>query len=146
VISFVFLSSRTPTPLQLYAANFQPYPNAFEPTQRDANVSRDKRATAFAAYEQKNYEVAATLFKELVAEKNEPEILLLLGNANMILDRDDEAMNNFQSLINEFDALDEQGKWYLSLCYVKSGEVDEAKKILKDIDSEQAHKLLNKLK
>lgn len=135
----------------LYAENFEPYPNVFEPTQRGDSPA-DKRATAFAMYEQKNYEKAAALFSELLTEKKEPEILLLLGNSNMILNRDDEAKNNFLTLIRDFDALDEQAKWFLSLVYLKSGEREKAKLIWGELGdpkitySEKAKQLLKEVK
>src|ERR1041385_2316869 len=86
-VAFIFLFSRSESPEQLFARNFEPYPNVFEPTQRGVDATSDKRATAFSMYEQKNYAAAATLFSELLAQKEEPELLLLLGNANMVLNR-----------------------------------------------------------
>ncbi len=148
-ISFVLFNGESNA--DLYAKNFEPYPNVFEPTQRGENTS-DKRATAFAMYEQGNYERAATLFTELLAEKKEPELLLLLGNSNMSLDRIDEAKNNFLTLIHDFDGLDEQAKWFLSLCYLKSGEREQAKLIWEELGdpkitySDKAKRLLKEVK
>lgn len=148
----VILLNRSDSPEQLFARNFEPYPNVFEPTQRGINDAADKRATAFAMYEQKHYEQAASLFTELLSEKKEPEILLLLGNANMVLNRDEEAKNNFLTLIRDFDDLDEQAKWFLSLVYLKSGELEKAKLIWEELGdpkinySEKAKKLLNEVK
>ncbi len=150
-VTSMLLFSRTESPEQLFARNFEPYPNVFEPTQRGVDGA-DKRTAAFAMYEQKNYEGAATLFKELLSQKNEPEILLLLGNANMVLNRDEEAKNNFLTLISDFDDLDEQAKWFLSLCYLKSGESEKAKLIWEELGdpkitySEKAKKLLKEVK
>lgn len=151
-VAFIFLFTRSETPEQLYAHNFEPYPNVFEPTQRGVDATTDNRATAFAMYEQKNYAEAAKLFSDLLSQKEEPELLLLLGNANMALGRDDEAKNNFLTLIRDFDELDEQAKWYLSLCYLKSGESEKAKVIWGELGdpkitySEKAKNLLQKVK
>ena len=150
-VLMVFLLNRAETPAQLYAQNFEPYPNVFEPTQRGDNTI-DKRAKAFAAYEQKNYAEASVLFNELLLEKKEAEILLLLGNANMVLNHDEEAKNNFLTLIRDFDALDEQAKWFLSLCYLKSGEREKAKLIWEELGdpkvtySDKAKRLLEEVK
>jgi tetratricopeptide (TPR) repeat protein len=154
VVAVVLLSlfNRRESPEELFARNFEPYPNVFEPTQRGGDATLDKRATAFAMYEQKNYAEAAKLFSELLSEKEEPELLLLLGNANMVLNRDNEAKNNFLTLIRDFDMLDEQAKWFLSLCYLKSGEKEKAKLIWEELGdpkitySEKAKNLLNKVK
>jgi len=151
VVSILLYQQRE-TPAQLFARNFEPYPNVFEPTQRGVDATSDKRASAFAMYDQKNYSEAATLFSQLLSEKKEPELLLLLGNANMVLDRDEEAKNNFLTLIRDFDVLDEQAKWFLSLCYLKSGESEKAKLIWEELGdpkitySEKAKKLLKEVK
>jgi hypothetical protein len=151
-VAFIFLLTRSETPEQLYARNFEPYPNVFEPTQRGVDPTTDKRATAFSMYEQKKYAEAAKLFSVLLSEKEEPELLLLLGNSNMALGHDDEAKNNFLTLIRDFDVLDEQAKWYLSLCYLKSGESEKAKVIWGELGdpkitySEKAKNLLKQVK
>lgn len=151
-VTFVFLFNRSASPEELFAQNFEPYPNVFEPTQRGVDGTADKRATAFAMYEQGNYAEAATLFGQLLSEKQEPELLLLLGNANMVLNRDEEAKNNFLTLIRDFDGLDEQAKWFLSLLYLKSGESVKAKVIWEELGdpkitySEKAKRLLNEVK
>lgn len=148
----ILLMQQNETPEELFARNFEPYPNVFEPTQRGNNQAADKRATAFALYEQKNYEGAAALFNELLSEKKEPEILLLLGNANLVMNNDEEAKNNFLTLIRDFDGLDEQAKWFLSLVYLKSGEKEKAKTIWEELGdpkvtySEKARKLLDEVK
>ncbi|MEJ0032186.1 MAG: hypothetical protein WDO15_18240 [Bacteroidota bacterium] len=41
----------------------------FEPTQRGTDAATDKRAAAFAMYEQKNYAEAVKLFNELLSQK-----------------------------------------------------------------------------
>ncbi|HEX8060740.1 MAG TPA: hypothetical protein VF473_07380 [Cyclobacteriaceae bacterium] len=151
-VALLSVFNRAETPEQLFASNFEPYPNVFEPTQRGDDATPDKRATAFAMYEQKNYAEAAKLFTQLLSEKEEPELLLLLGNANLVLNRDDEAKNNFLTLISDFDVLDAQAKWFLSLCYLKDGEREKAKLIWEELGdpkitySEKAKNLLRKVK
>jgi hypothetical protein len=148
----ILMFNRSESTADLFARNFEPYPNVFEPTQRGVDDGSDKRASAFAMYEQGNYEGAATLFKELLAAKKEPEILLLFGNSNLVLDRDEEAKNNFLTLIRDFDGLDEQAKWFLSLCYLKSGEREKAKLIWEELGdpkitySDKAKRLLREVK
>jgi len=153
VITFLFLLNSADSPEQLYAHNFEPYPNVFEPTQRGDNNEGDAiRAQAFSMYEQGKYQAARDLFEKLLAQKKEPELLLLLGNSNMVLENFDEAKNNFLTLIRDFDGLDEQAKWFLSLCYLKSGESEKAKLIWEELGdpkitySEKAKKLLKEVK
>jgi tetratricopeptide (TPR) repeat protein len=92
-----------------------------------------ERAKPFQDYEQKNYQAAAEGFKELLSIKEEPGILLLLGNSNLMLGKSEEAQENFTTLIRNYDEFDLQGKWFLSLSYLKSGDTENARKILKEL-------------
>lgn len=117
---------------ELFAEYFTPYPNVFEPTVRGTDIAT-KRTEAFQAYEKKDYKQAAVLFNELLAAKKESEILFLLGNTNLMLGQVTEAKGNFVTLINDFDDMDLQAKWYLSLCYLKSDDRENARKMLKEL-------------
>lgn len=128
----ILFTSYSESPDQLFEAYFTPYPNMFEPTVRGTGTV-STRSEAFQAYEQGNYQKAATLFNELIKSKKEPGVLLLLGNSNLILGHLDEAKQNFTTLNKDFDELDIQSKWYLSLCYLKSGDVERAKNMLREL-------------
>ena len=151
VIVTVFTNTFTDRPDQLFQAYFTPYPNMFQPTTRSNGSVDSKRAEAFKAYEQADYQRAATLFSDLLRDKKEAGMLLLLGNSNLMLDNVEEAKENFITLNKDFDELDMQAKWYLSLCYLKSGETEKARAILKELgDTEisyatKARELLEKV-
>lgn len=147
-----FMNTMKDSPEELFQAYFAPYPNMFEATTRSGETEDSKRAEAFHAYDQKDYAKAAGLFKELLKEKREPGVMLLLGNSNLMLGNIDEAKENFITLNKEFDELDIQAKWFLSLCYLKSGETDKATAILKELGNTEisyatkARELLDKVK
>jgi tetratricopeptide (TPR) repeat protein len=152
LLSKVMVSTFSPTPDQLFQAYFAPYPNMFEPTVRgNDNASLSPKTEAFQAYEQRDYARAVVLFNELRVTKEEAGVLLLLGNANLILGDIEAAKENFTTLNKEFDELDMQAKWYLSLCFLKSGDMKQAKAILKELgDTEisyatRARELLKKV-
>lgn len=130
VITFLLPSQQSSE--ELFASYFTTYPNVFEPTVRGNNLATE-RTEAFQAYEQKDYQKAAIAFKELLRVKEEPGILLLLGNSNLMLGNAKEAQENFVTLINKYDDLDLQAKWYLSLSYLKSGDKENARKILREL-------------
>jgi thioredoxin-like negative regulator of GroEL len=140
------------SPDELFQAYFAPYPNMFEATTRSNEPVDSKRSEAFQAYEQRDYKKAATLFKDLLKEKNEPGILLLLGNSNMMLGNIKEAEDNFITLNKDYDELDIQAKWFLSLCYLKTGETEKARNILNELGNTEisyatkARELLEKVK
>jgi TolA-binding protein len=147
----VFMNNFRNQPDELFQAYFTPYPNMFEPTTRSNEAVDSKRNDAFQAYEQGDYEKAASLFKDLLKEKKEAGMMLLLGNSNLILGNVEEAKENFVALNKDFDELDMQAKWYLSLCYLKKGETEKARAILKELgDTEisyatKARELLEKV-
>ncbi len=131
-ISYWLYLGISESPEELYQAYFKPYPNVIESTTR-SNGTATARTEAFPAYDRGDYQLAATLFKSLLLEKRESGILLLLGNANLMLDNTTEAKENFTTLYTEFDEYDLQAKWFLGLCYLKSGDVENARKILKEL-------------
>jgi tetratricopeptide (TPR) repeat protein len=151
VMVTVFTNTFKDHPDQLFQAYFTPYPNMFEPTTRSSESVNSKRADAFQAYEQGDYQKAATLFTDLLKDNREAGMLLLLGNSNLKLGNLEDAKANFISLNEDFDELDMQAKWYLSLCYLKSGETEKARTILKELgDTEisyatKARELLEKV-
>ncbi|HEX5170250.1 MAG TPA: tetratricopeptide repeat protein [Cyclobacteriaceae bacterium] len=117
---------------KLFQAYFKPYPNVFEPTVR-GNDDVTQRSEIFLAYERGNYQEALNGFNEILKNGNEPGVLLLAGNANLMLGNIQEAKNNFLILIKNYDELDTQAKWFLSLCYLKEGDVDQARMMLEEL-------------
>ncbi len=117
---------------ELFQAYFKPYPNTFEPTMRGADEVT-QRSEIFLAYDQHNYQKALEGFNEILSKGNDPAVLLLAGNANLALGNVDEAKNNFRILIKNFDELDTQAKWFLSLCYLKEGDIDQARMMLEEL-------------
>lgn len=132
LIAVAFLLPGKENTDELFAASFTPYPNVVQPLLRGEDAAAGQ-AKAFQDYEQKNYEAAAAGFKELLDIKEEPGILLLLGNSNLMLGKSEEAEENFITLIKNYDEFDLQAKWFLSLSYLKSGDTENARKILKEL-------------
>jgi tetratricopeptide (TPR) repeat protein len=150
VSTYLIVNQKT-NPDELFAENFHAYPNVFEPTVRGAEAS-DKRREAFGAYDRGDFPAAVILFNNLLKEKEEPGILLLIGNANLALGNTEDAQNNFLTLIKDFDELDGQAKWYLGLCYLKQGNEKKARLILQELEdpeftySKKAKELLKNVK
>ena len=118
-------------PEALYLAWFEPYPN-IEPTLR-GEPAGTRRAEAFQAYEQGDYGRASVLFTELLGEKGEPGMLLLLGNANLAQGKTAEAQQNFSRLLSEYEVLETEAKWYLGLSYLKREMCRHRKACLKKL-------------
>jgi TolA-binding protein len=146
----VLIPSGKVTPETLYAEYFQPHPNNFDVTLRGESEN-DLRNRAFQAYEQGNYQAAASLFTELLKTDQDAGALMLLGNSHLMLGKTELAKQNFSDIINNFDDLDTAGKWYLSLSHLRDGEIDEARTLLKEVGSarspyaDRARELLTEL-
>jgi TolA-binding protein len=131
VVAIAWLSAPQ-DPNKLFQSYFKPYPNAFSPGVRSRH-ERTQRRQALQAYEQGDYKTAALGLKQSYNDHPEPGLLLLLGNANLTLGHVQEAEENFNTLIKNYDDLDLQAKWYLSLCYLKNGDMERAKIMLKEL-------------
>jgi hypothetical protein len=68
-------------------------------------------------------------------DDQDPGMLMLLGNPNLMIGNTTDAKKNFLDLISRFDELDVPAKWYLSLCYLRNGEVQPAIDLLKEIQT-----------
>ncbi len=132
LIAFSFLLPGQQNNDELFATYFSPYPNVVEPTLRGNEITT-QRMEPFQAYERKDYHAAAVGFEQLLDDNEEPGVLLLLGNSNLMLGKAKEAQENFITLINKYDDFDLQAKWFLSLSYLKSGDTENARKILKEL-------------
>jgi tetratricopeptide (TPR) repeat protein len=151
LMTVYFITNRPVKSEELFAQYFQTYPNVFEPTVR-GDIQADKRSDAFGAYDRGDYKTAAILFEQLLKDKEEPGILILLGNANLVLGNVEAAQTNFLMLIKDFDELDGQAKWFLGLSYLKQGNEAKARLILQELGdpeftySKKAKELLKNVK
>lgn len=134
----------------LYAANFQEYPNtAFTITRGDTNESLEREA--FVAYESKNYAEAVNKFEQISPENKQPYVDFYLAQSFLNLKKNDKAKELLQSVIANKDALVAESHWYLALIAIKEKEVETAKAELKlltkefDFNKEKATQLLDKL-
>ena len=134
----------------LYAEYYTPYPNVFEPTLRGNEITNERTET-FAAYEQGDYKKAVEGFLYILSDKKEPGVMLLLANAQLSLGKTNDAISLLKDLIASYDELDMQAKWYLALCYLKSNNSQEAKKLLQQLEgteityASKAKRLLQKM-
>jgi TolA-binding protein len=134
IVAGLYFPFSSPEPDKLYADYFKPYRNSFEPNLRsDLAGVTNENAEAFRAYDAGDYQRAAVLFTEMQKQGSDPVVLLLLGNANLMIGKTEDAKQNFNDLIRQYDDLDIQAKWFLSLCYLKSGETVKARTLLKEL-------------
>lgn len=107
---------------------------------------------AQSLFENKKYEEALSIFQsQSNAIDNRCNILIYKGVSQAELGKYDDAEQTFDALINSNLLDSEKGYWYKSLLYLKQDRVEESKKILSKIISEnlsnksKAEELLQKL-
>lgn len=132
VVATVWLIPERDTPEQLFQAYFVPVLNAFE-TSRRGSSENSERPIAYQYYDAQNYEMAAQMFGQLLKQGNDPELLLLSANANLAIGKTDIAAEHLTRLIRDYDEMDMPAKWYLSLCYLKQGDVEKARAVLEEL-------------
>ena len=131
-VATVWLIPERETPEQLFQAYFVPVVNAFEPTKR--GLSETDRSAAYQYYDAQNFQMAAEMFGQMLRDNKEPELLLLSANANLAIGNTDVARENLMILIRDYDEMDMPAKWYLSLCYLKQGDTEQAREVLEELE------------
>lgn len=112
----------------IYQQYFNPDSQLF--TVRADNVESTVMDEGIAAFENENYEQAL----EILSSQENMGAKLYTGFANMKLSKFDKAIDNFNTIINDDDNLFiDQAEYNLSLCYIATDRVKEAKTTLSEI-------------
>ncbi|MFN3851348.1 MAG: tetratricopeptide repeat protein [Spirosomataceae bacterium] len=147
---FIF---KTPTNEDLFAQNFQVYPNVIAPSVRGTSTTDGDKKLAFELYEQEKYKEAIEIFEKTAKETKEEYPAFYVGQCYMALGDYQKAISSFSGavLTDEKFPFDTQRKWYLALAYLKIGDKENAKLILElltnyeNVQTQKATELLEKL-
>lgn len=131
ILAAVWMIRPRETPEQLFQTYFVPVTNVFETTRRGTAFS--ERPMAYQYYDAKDYRMAADMFGQLMEEDQKPELLLLSANANLAIGNTAAAREHLTVLIRDYDEMDMPAKWYLSLCYLKEGDIVKARAVLEEL-------------
>lgn len=136
IISTYFINKPDSTET-LYEAYFSPYPNIIAPITR-YETGKSQKEIAFENYELKNYETASLLFDEMLSKNinQEPELLFYKGISLMEMNKMDEAIAIFSENILTNTSWNDENLWYLTLAYIKSNNIELAKKTLLQLSNE----------
>lgn len=132
VAAWLLWPSETVSTEELFAENFEPYPNIIIPTVRGSQTTDSSMlAQAYRAYDLQDYNRTIKIF-ENISPKDE-DILLYLGNSYLAKGSPEKAIPVFEKMTKDFDTFDEQAEWYLSLSYLANKNEIKAKSLLKTI-------------
>lgn len=107
---------------------------------RSGNEDIDRvLVTALEKYEEKDFKQATVLFEQILNTcEDNMSVNLYSGISYMEEEKYQKASTSFNTIIKNNDNLFvEQAKWYLSMCYIKTGKKLEAKNILMELIKEQ---------
>ena len=116
----------------LYAANFEAYPNTVYTITRsidDASLERD----AFTAYEAGDHERAVAAFLDLKAEGVTNPTDFYLAQSYMHLGKTKEAIEALNRVISNDMEFKAEANWYLALAYLKNKDEVKASATLKNL-------------
>lgn len=150
LVSIFILNPAPSDPRQLYTAYFEVSPNVGV---RNVRSETDRPATwqAYQAYDQQNYELAATLFENNLENSNQRITdLYHLGNCYLMLERWEDAAPAFTTVVEADHLLSPEAKWYLALTHLQTGDKARSQQLLTEVQSTTGHskkaeKILKKL-
>jgi tetratricopeptide (TPR) repeat protein len=136
-------------PQQLFEAYFEAFDSPGSGLTR-GNEGVTAKGAAYDAYDNGRYAEAIPLFENILANNNDPIVLLCLGNAQLKVGKIEQAENTFTQLLTQHNDLITQAKWYLALTYLKEDKLDRSKAALWELAQsstygEKAQSLLKKL-
>ena len=129
-----YLSSTQPTPQSLYETYYTVYPA--DPVLRgEPTVDYNQ---AMTLYREGRYAEAIPLFEALQAtDQADIWTALFLGNSYLNVDRTPEAVRYFKQVAASEDAIIQQyGRWYLALTYLKREEQEAARALLQRLSDQ----------
>ncbi len=129
-----------PTPKQsedLFAAYFEPAPNLVEPITRGARDVTE-RMKAFQAYEAAEFDRSVSLFEEILKDGEDAGVYLLLGNACLTQNKNEQAIESLRQALRLSDEYDIEATWYLSLALLRTEQIKEARRIWEQLSSSES--------
>jgi len=123
---FIFFDTG-PEPEELFAEYFEPYPAlAYAPTRNDTTLA-NLQEKAFNAYSNGYFQQAIPLFKEMLIDGEDPELLFYLGNAYLAEKQPEEAIEAFETASTYDTDIKIQVQWFLALSYLANKDENSAK-------------------
>jgi tetratricopeptide (TPR) repeat protein len=125
---------------ELYANNYEKYPNSvYSITRGDTNDTSLERK-AFEAYERNETKEALSYFKEL-RSKNGPDYVDFYLAQTYLANEDTQlALEAFLKIHSSKTDFNTEALWYASLCYLKLEKPEEAIPLLKDLIRQGTYK------
>ena len=140
------------SPEELYASNYEPYPNTVYVITRDDTVDNSLERKAFSAYEANNIMKAIDYFQDLRQNSGLDYVDFYLAQAYLANNEIKKAVPLFEKVVANNTDFKSEALWYAALGNLKSGQESKATQQLEALifdgsyKKEEASKLLKALK
>lgn len=125
---------------ELYASNFEEYPNTVYAITRGDESDNSIERKAFVAYESDDNAQAIVHFNDLKKTMNTENVNFYLAQTYLKNGQPEEAIVLFNEIIKENGEFAPQALWYVALSYLKSDRKDDAVNALKDLTVDGRYK------
>ena len=139
---FQVLNTDDTKPSDTFLSYYDPYPNVVSPITRGEEINpADLEKSAFIAYESKNFQLADSLFTQVLPYHRE-YISFYKGISKFELGQYDSAAKYFDNyLYSDGTQLRDQAKWYMALSYLVKGDTLKGKEELIRLRKSSGYKL-----
>lgn len=135
----------------LYSKYYEAYDGNY--LSRSATSPEEKLEEAFQNYSKRNYQEALPFFDLLIEEKGNIALHFYKGSCYQALDETQKAIEEYRIVIDDGNNFAvETAEWYLGLCYLKQGNINEFRSQMtaiierKGYYSKNAKSILRKIK
>lgn len=110
----------------MYEKYYAPYPSLLGQVRGETEENLTLEQKALNAYDLGEFAKSEDILKNLVEEEATAINYFYLGLAQLEMNKSEEAVASFNTVINHFDAFKEQARWHLALAHLKNGDEDSA--------------------
>lgn len=115
-----------PSSSELYDKYYSPYPSLLGQVRGESEENLSLEQKALNAYDLGNFAESEGILKNLVENNATAMNYFYLGLAQLEMNKAEEAVASFNTVVNNFDAFKEQARWHLALAHLKNGNDDSA--------------------
>ncbi|MDT0555391.1 hypothetical protein [Patiriisocius hiemis] len=133
-IGSLFMFS-SPNPEQLYASNFEVYPNTLKPVVR-GDVGEEM--LPFIAYETKEYDKAVVSFASILEQNDDPDIRFYYAMSLLNDSQETKALQELKVLESSNTKYLPQVYWYTALLELKKENIEASKTLLNRLIEDKA--------
>lgn len=144
-----FFMFSSPSPEQLYASNFETYPNTLKPVVRG---EEGEEMLPFIAYEAEEYDKAVVGFASILEQNDTPDIRFYYAMSLLNDAQETKALEELKLLETTETRYLPQVYWYTALLELKNNNIDRSKQLLNKLikdkalyKNREAKKLLKKI-